>query len=138
MRGHSKRENREVLLVSVVIRWQLHPTSERSENASGGKSDMNADRNSDESIVPATSANNEEHLRCQEPLIDMFQLSANLRCWSIMGRPKRAAKGGLIYHVLNRANARMTIFEEDDDYIAFESVLAEAVARGCPESVSGL
>ena len=59
MRGHSKRENREVLLVSVVIRWQLHPTSERSENASGGKSDMNAGRNSDESIVPATSANNE-------------------------------------------------------------------------------
>jgi hypothetical protein len=59
MRGHSKRENREVLLVSVVIWWQLHQTAERSENASGGKSDMNADRNSDESVVPATSANNE-------------------------------------------------------------------------------
>ncbi len=45
-----------------------------------------------------------------------------------MGRPKRAAKGGLIYHVLTRANARMTIFEKDEDYVAFESVLAEAVA----------
>ena len=45
-----------------------------------------------------------------------------------MGRPKRAAKGGLIYHVLNRANARMTIFEKDEDYVAFESVLAEAEA----------
>ena len=46
-----------------------------------------------------------------------------------MGRPKRAAKGGLIYHVLNRANARMTIFEKDGDYEAFESVLSQAVDR---------
>ena len=30
-----------------------------------------------------------------------------------MGRPKRAASGGIIYHVLNRANARMTIFEKE-------------------------
>ncbi len=42
-----------------------------------------------------------------------------------MGRPKRADDGGLIYHVLNRANARMTIFENDDDYEAFERVLLE-------------
>jgi putative transposase len=28
-----------------------------------------------------------------------------------MGRPKRAADGGLVYHVLNRANAKMTIFD---------------------------
>lgn len=46
-----------------------------------------------------------------------------------MGRPKRAADGGLVYHVLNRANARMTIFENDDDDIAFEQVLLEAVER---------
>ena len=46
-----------------------------------------------------------------------------------MGRPKRAADGGLIYHVLNRANARMTIFEKEADYEAFETVLDEAVAR---------
>jgi putative transposase len=31
--------------------------------------------------------------------------------------------------VLNRANARMTIFEEDADYEAFERVLAEGVER---------
>jgi putative transposase len=37
-----------------------------------------------------------------------------------MGRPKRADDGGLIYHVLNRANARLTIFENDGDYEAFE------------------
>jgi putative transposase len=46
-----------------------------------------------------------------------------------MGRPKRAADGGLVYHVLNRANARMTIFEKDEDYAAFEQVLEEAVER---------
>ena len=46
-----------------------------------------------------------------------------------MGRPKRAAKGGLIYHVLNRANARMMIFDKDEDFEAFERTLIEAVAK---------
>ena len=46
-----------------------------------------------------------------------------------MGRPQRAAEGGYVYHVLNRANARMTIFEDDGDYAAFEKVLLEAVER---------
>ena len=46
-----------------------------------------------------------------------------------MGRPRRAADGGLVYHVLNRANARMTIFHKPDDYAAFERVLEEAVER---------
>ena len=35
----------------------------------------------------------------------------------------------MIYHVLNRANARMPIFESDDDFAAFERVLGEAVER---------
>jgi putative transposase len=46
-----------------------------------------------------------------------------------MGRPLRAAEAGYVYHVLNRANARMTIFEKDQDYEAFERVLTEAVER---------
>jgi putative transposase len=46
-----------------------------------------------------------------------------------MSRPPRAAEGGLIYHALNRANARLAIFAEEGDYAAFEQVLAEAVAR---------
>lgn len=46
-----------------------------------------------------------------------------------MGRPNRAAQAGFIYHVLNRANARMTIFECNEDYAAFEKVLFEAVER---------
>jgi len=32
-----------------------------------------------------------------------------------MGRPKRAADGGLIYHVLNRANTRTPIFDTPED-----------------------
>jgi putative transposase len=46
-----------------------------------------------------------------------------------MGRPLRNAEGGLIYHALNRANARLAIFDGDADYAAFERVLAQAVAR---------
>ena len=51
-----------------------------------------------------------------------------------MGRAHRASEGGYLYHVLNRANARMTIFEAPGDYEtgdreAFEQVLAEAVER---------
>jgi len=46
-----------------------------------------------------------------------------------MGRPRRAAEGGYVYHVLNRANARMKIFRNDGDYEAFERVLADAVER---------
>jgi len=46
-----------------------------------------------------------------------------------MPRPSRAAEGGLIYHALNRANARLAIFETDEDHAAFERVLAQAVAR---------
>src|SRR4051812_42338613 len=46
-----------------------------------------------------------------------------------MGRPKRAAAGGLVYHVLNRANARLKIFTSDEDFAAWERVLAEAVDR---------
>jgi putative transposase len=46
-----------------------------------------------------------------------------------MPRPRRAAEGGLIYHALNRANARLAIFDNDDDYAAFERVLAQAVVR---------
>lgn len=46
-----------------------------------------------------------------------------------MGRAKRAAKGGVVYHVLNRANARMTIFGKDADYEAFERIVDEALER---------
>ena len=46
-----------------------------------------------------------------------------------MPRPRRAADGDLIYHVLYRANARLAIFDNDDDYAAFERVLQQSAAR---------
>ena len=46
-----------------------------------------------------------------------------------MGRPKRADEAGVIYHMLNRANRRATIFHKQEDYEAFERVLTEALDR---------
>ncbi len=46
-----------------------------------------------------------------------------------MGRPHRNAPGGLVYHVLNRANARQPIFKKDQDYLAFERVLVAMQER---------
>jgi putative transposase len=46
-----------------------------------------------------------------------------------MPRRARSIQGGLVYHILNRANARMKLFEKEEDYAAFERVLEEAHAR---------
>ena len=40
-------------------------------------------------------------------------------------RPPRADEAGAIYHALNRGNARQPIFLKDDDFEAFERVVAE-------------
>jgi putative transposase len=41
----------------------------------------------------------------------------------------RNAPGGLVYHVLNRANGRLRLFKNDDDFLAFERVLLLAHRR---------
>ncbi len=46
-----------------------------------------------------------------------------------MGRPLRAAPGNFVYHVLNRANGRVLLFEYAGDYTAFARVLVEACER---------
>jgi putative transposase len=46
-----------------------------------------------------------------------------------MPKKLRNAPGGVIYHVLNRAVARIKIFRTDKDYAAFENAMAEAVER---------
>ncbi len=38
-----------------------------------------------------------------------------------MPRTKRVCPAGEVFHVLNRAVARMTIFEKPEDYLAFQS-----------------
>ena len=46
-----------------------------------------------------------------------------------MPRHPRAAPGGYVYHCLNRAVARLPLFQKDDDYHAFEHVLTMALER---------
>jgi len=46
-----------------------------------------------------------------------------------MARSARIAPGGLVYHVLNRAVARLPLFRREADYAAFERVLLEAHER---------
>ena len=41
----------------------------------------------------------------------------------------RYAPGGLVYHVLNRANGRLRMFEKEEDYLAFQRVLLAAHRR---------
>ena len=43
-----------------------------------------------------------------------------------MARPPRVDIAGEIYHVINRANNRQTIFALDKDYLLFEDLLLEA------------
>ncbi|MEX0933690.1 MAG: hypothetical protein WD003_00295 [Candidatus Paceibacterota bacterium] len=46
-----------------------------------------------------------------------------------MPRINRVDIGGEIDHVLNRANARVQIFDNDADYKQFEYILEEAVEK---------
>jgi REP-associated tyrosine transposase len=43
-----------------------------------------------------------------------------------MPRRLRAATGGYVYHVLNRAVGRRALFKNDSDYSAYEAILREA------------
>ena len=43
-----------------------------------------------------------------------------------MARNARTDVGGIIYHIINRANARMRIFDTPKDYQLFETTLIEA------------
>jgi len=46
-----------------------------------------------------------------------------------MGRPTRTDIGGYVYHALNRANARTTIFNTEKEYQDFEAILFEAMEK---------
>ncbi len=53
-----------------------------------------------------------------------------------MPRVERVDIANLIYHVINRANARVRIFDTKEDYQQFEEVLEEAVERFTKNGVS--
>ncbi len=59
-----------------------------------------------------------------------------------MARRTRCSDAGYVYHVLNRAVGRATIFEKAADYAAFKRILAQEILRGriylfCPNSPAG-
>ena len=63
-------------------------------------------------------------------LLTIAGVVANLRA---MPRAARDSLGGYCYHVLNRGNARRTVFRKAGDYDAFVQLLREAgERRRCP------
>ena len=46
-----------------------------------------------------------------------------------MPRSPRVSVKNRVYHVMNRGNGRLSIFDDDDDFHAFEAILAEACER---------
>jgi putative transposase len=46
-----------------------------------------------------------------------------------MPRTARASVGGMCYHVINRGNARGTVFHKDDDFAAFLRLIGDAHER---------
>jgi len=46
-----------------------------------------------------------------------------------MPRRRRFAQAGYVFHVLNRGVGRSTLFHTDDDFHAFERILADALVR---------
>ncbi len=53
------------------------------------------------------------------------------RLWYSLCMPRigRISIANYVYHVLNRANARVQIFDDENDYLQFENILKEAVER---------
>ena len=88
MSRNSKRENREIPSVSPPDAGR-----ERSVNVSDGTADMHTDGKSDESVVPATSTNNDG----TEPLAELSEerdLHAQIR--SHKGREPLASPGNVV------------------------------------------
>jgi putative transposase len=46
-----------------------------------------------------------------------------------MARKSRFSPGNLAYHVMNRVGTNLELFQDADDYEAFEKVLGEALKR---------
>ena len=66
--------------------------------------------------------------RCN-PAAARHAASLILRYRYSMPRTARSIEAGVIYHVLNRGNGRMSLFHKDADFAAFENVLGEGLRR---------
>lgn len=92
MRGNSRRENREILPVSASHRGRVHRAAERSANITDGKADMNADRKSDESVVPAKPANKGAAETSAEPVEERDSAKGNAEQTAPRRTPSRVKR----------------------------------------------
>ena len=60
---------------------------------------------------------------CQNPFWRAIPFSGKKRLDSVMGRARRVDVGGMIYHVLNRANFRPRLFRETAHYEDFRDIV---------------
>lgn len=96
MRGNSRRENREIRSVSAGLGGRSTLAAERSSNVTGGTGDMNADRKSDESVVPATSANKDAAEASAESIEERDSAKRNAEQSALRrtpGRNQRKSRG---------------------------------------------
>ena len=111
MRGNSSRENREILLVSAGRRWRVHwSRAERSENVTDGNAEMNANRKSDEFVVPATSANNDAAEASAESTEERNSAKRNAAQAALRRTPSRTQRKSRGLHgVPNQANTGLPV-----------------------------
>ena len=59
----------------------------------------------------------------------MYNKEWSLEPFLSMSRPPRTILGDTVYHVINRSNNRVPLFEKEGDYRAFDEVIEEAKER---------
>ena len=103
MCGNFSRENREILSGFHSALWHVTSEVERSENASGGTTDMNANRKSDESVEPATSANNDAAEASAESIEERGSAKRNARQTVLPRTPSRIKRKSRGLHGVREA-----------------------------------
>jgi len=58
-----------------------------------------------------------------------FDIAAAQQYFVPMPRQRRYTPGGTVFHVINRGVGQRTLFHKDEDYAAFERVMAAAFER---------
>jgi group II intron reverse transcriptase/maturase len=101
MRGYSKRENREI--PRVPRNCSAERKQGRFENLSEGKSNMNARGKSDESVVPATSANNDAAEASAEPTEERDSPKRNVAQDALLRTPSRTIRKSRGLHGVREA-----------------------------------
>ena len=65
---------------------------------------------------------------CNPVLLGISTIKPHFSCHNIvMPRVARVSVGGMVYHVINRSNGRVQIFDSDAEYRHFETILQEGV-----------